>query len=144
MYMVVWMVPTELEIFSETLFMLVQNWTNVCDTGPALKTTCSYTCLDVDHCYLTTSEHTQQSRGVGPVLVCRWPIVYDSGPASAQHWANASCLPDNVELALIFSSEVLWEDTGIVNSPLLVHVAAQQSYGLTIVWTYIKTHERYV
>ena len=21
-----------------------------------------------------------------------WPIVYDAGPTSAQHWANASCL----------------------------------------------------
>ena len=35
---------------------------------------------------------SQQTRGVGPMLGWRWPIVYDAGPTSAQHWANASCL----------------------------------------------------
>ena len=35
---------------------------------------------------------SQKTRGVGTMLDWRWPIVYDAGPTSDQHWANASCL----------------------------------------------------
>ena len=35
---------------------------------------------------------SQQTRGVGPMLGWFRPIVYDAGPASARHWAKASCL----------------------------------------------------
>ena len=38
--------------------------------------------------------HTQQARGIGPMLGWCWPIVYDAGPTSALHWASASCLLD--------------------------------------------------
>ena len=34
----------------------------------------------------------QQTRGIGPMFGWCWPIVYDAGPTSAQHWANTSCL----------------------------------------------------
>ena len=32
-------------------------------------------------------------RWVGPMLGRCWPIVYDAGPTSVQHWVSASCLP---------------------------------------------------
>ena len=36
--------------------------------------------------------HTQKARGAGLMLGWSWPIVYEAGPISAQHWADASCL----------------------------------------------------
>ena len=34
----------------------------------------------------------QQTRDVEPMLGWRWPIVYDAGLTSTQHWFNVSCL----------------------------------------------------
>ena len=36
------------------------------------------------------------------MLGWRWPIVYNAGPTSAQHWANASCLLGYVGTSLEF------------------------------------------
>ena len=35
---------------------------------------------------------SQQARDVDPMLVQCWPTVCNAGPASNQHWFNASCL----------------------------------------------------
>ena len=40
--------------------------------------------------------YTQQTRRVGPMLGWCWASVVDDGPASAQHWANASSLVGTV------------------------------------------------
>ena len=37
-------------------------------------------------------QHSQRTQDVGPMLVQFWPTVCDAGPASNQHWFNASCL----------------------------------------------------
>ena len=37
-------------------------------------------------------EHRQQTGGIGAMLGWCWTIVVDDGPASVQHWTNASCL----------------------------------------------------
>ena len=34
----------------------------------------------------------QQTRNANPLLIQRWPTVYDAGPAFTQHWFNVSCL----------------------------------------------------
>ena len=53
---------------------------------PNIKTT-------LGQCYVSDGESlAQQTRGVSPMLVWRWPIVYDAGPTLAQHWTSASCL----------------------------------------------------
>ena len=47
---------------------------------------------------------SQQTRNLQPMLVWCWPIVYDAGPTSNQHWLNISCLLDSSAI----SSDVIW------------------------------------
>ena len=42
--------------------------------------------------WVSTMYHTQQTRGVEPVLVWCWASAADGGPALDQHWVNISCL----------------------------------------------------
>ena len=37
-------------------------------------------------------EHSQKTRDADPMLVQCWTTVFDTGPASNQHWFNSSCL----------------------------------------------------
>ena len=60
--------------------------------------TSMYVCM-CRYLYLTLL--SQQTRGVGPMLVCGWASVVDDGPTSAQHWANASCLLGSLSIISI-------------------------------------------
>ena len=41
---------------------------------------------------MSLAKRSQQTRGIGPMMGWGWASVVDDGPASAQHWANASSL----------------------------------------------------
>ena len=48
-------------------------------------------------------ESTLQKRGIGPMLGWRWPIIYNAGPTTAQHWANALCLQGDDKIRRILT-----------------------------------------
>ena len=75
------------------------SWVNTAGVGLLVLHSCTHTRRSVATIWYPIpapgpafKQPTQQTRSVVPMLSWRWPIFYNAGPTSAQHWVNASCL----------------------------------------------------
>ena len=55
-------------------------------------------------------------RDVEPMLGWCWPIVYDAGPTSTQHWFNVSCslVSTSFDLVFVRTTGVICQDPGLL------------------------------